>query len=386
MAGSFMTLVLTRASKNYALQVTDRLVTYTQDCRPFDTLANKNIVYCARNAIVTIGYTGLAYRDEMPTDQWIVEKLTGKRTVYFDGKPAAWCVGPRKKWLDIGLSMRMLKTEFENAATGAVRWKWKSAWKARYFELSVAGWQWSRRGRRFRPLLLSLGKERGSTSFELVEQPCHRYFRDDKITGVPQKRFVYMLQAAPTENIPASDLRGLRLGLEDKRPDEAETIFVNCIRNAAERLSVVGWACMSIVLLPPPVARGGVRYVPATPSEASLVSETETIRLPAAFSPWLVGRNEIRAPSIMERGNSSVRLGFYEIAMESPDLPERGVRSYWSSLERPAAPRLASFASVYLLPDCCRAVSQGEEDLSAGVRESAWRALADGIDCSVIDR
>jgi len=70
-----MTLILGQASRDYVLQVTDRLV--TKGNRPFDPLANKNIVYCARNALVAIGFTGIAFLGDIPTDQWIVEQLTG---------------------------------------------------------------------------------------------------------------------------------------------------------------------------------------------------------------------------------------------------------------------------------------------------------------------
>ena len=327
-----MTLILTRASKNYVLQVTDRLV--TRGRAPSDTLANKNILYCARNAIVTIGYTGLGYLDEMPTDQWIVEKLTGKKTVYHDDKPAAFGSGKLEQWLDIGLSMRLLKTEFEKAATRAVRSEWRPAWKAQNFDLCVVGWQWYTRKRRFRPLSLALTKARGSTSFQVVEEPRYWHFRGDRITEVPKKRFVFKLGAAPAENIQSSDLRELLLHLEDKRSDEAEAVMVNCIRDAAETLPVVGRDCISIVLLPPPTARGRVRYMPATRSEAILTSKTERTRLPAAFSPWLVGPNSVWAPSIMG-GTCHARLGFYEIAMEGPELPGPGVLGYMGGLHRP---------------------------------------------------
>lgn len=45
---------------------------------PFDPEANKTIVYVARDAIVSIGYTGRAYLEGRPTDQWIAEQLIGE--------------------------------------------------------------------------------------------------------------------------------------------------------------------------------------------------------------------------------------------------------------------------------------------------------------------
>jgi len=71
-----MTLILTRASRDYVLQVADRLVTLPGG-QPFDAMSNKTVLYCARNGVVTMGYTGLAYLGGIPTDQWIVQTLIG---------------------------------------------------------------------------------------------------------------------------------------------------------------------------------------------------------------------------------------------------------------------------------------------------------------------
>jgi len=329
-----MTLILTRASKNYVLQVTDRLV--TRGRKPFDTLANKNVLYCARNAIVAMGYTGPAYLDGMPTDQWIVEKLTAKKTVYHDGKPAAFGFYKPERFLDIGLSMRMLRTEFEDATSAAVRQDRTSGWRAQDFDLCVAGWQWYRRNKPFRPLLLALTKPGGSTSFQVVEEPRHWHFASDLTADMPEKRCLFRVGAAPVGNIGNSALRKLVLQLEDKRFDEAEALLVDCMRDVAARVPEVGRDCLSILLLPPPAARARVRYIPATRTEAILISKAKTIRLPAAFSPWLVGPSGIVAPSVMG-GTLHTRLGFYDVAMEAPELPASGVGGYMSGLRRPPA-------------------------------------------------
>ncbi len=68
-----MTLILTLATPRYILQVSDRLVT-RGDSR-FDPASNKIVIYHAKNALVAIGYSGLAYLEGVPTDQWIAQKL-----------------------------------------------------------------------------------------------------------------------------------------------------------------------------------------------------------------------------------------------------------------------------------------------------------------------
>jgi hypothetical protein len=53
-----VTLILSHLSRTFVLQVTDRLVVAKRNdniLHPFDALANKNLIYLARDAIVSIG-------------------------------------------------------------------------------------------------------------------------------------------------------------------------------------------------------------------------------------------------------------------------------------------------------------------------------------------
>src|SRR5437870_4953387 len=99
-----MTLILTRASALYVLQVTDRLI--TRGAAPFDALSNKNIIYSATNALVTMAYTGHAFIGDVPTDQWIVETLT-KHTFDRDRKVPIIC-SVKTSTSDLGSSLRRL--------------------------------------------------------------------------------------------------------------------------------------------------------------------------------------------------------------------------------------------------------------------------------------
>ena len=75
MVDDTVTLIVTRTSCRYALMVTDRRA--TRNGAVVDPDSNKNIVFCDRNAVVAIGYTGMAYIGAIPADQWIAQTLTG---------------------------------------------------------------------------------------------------------------------------------------------------------------------------------------------------------------------------------------------------------------------------------------------------------------------
>lgn len=72
-----MTLVLTLVTTRYVVQVADRLV--TTDGKRFDPTSNKSLIYLGRNAIVAIAYSGLAYLEGIPTDEWIAQTLWGRK-------------------------------------------------------------------------------------------------------------------------------------------------------------------------------------------------------------------------------------------------------------------------------------------------------------------
>jgi hypothetical protein len=165
-----MTLILTQASKDYLLQVTDRLV--TRGPESFDALANKNVLYCATNALVTMAFTGHAFIGDIPTDQWIVETLTGHS---FDRTSEAPVLTNTQTHADdLGRSLSRLKQALDGAPIAP---KWKQSWISAPFVLCIAGWQWSKR--RFRPVLGWLNKDEGKTEFELGYAQrywfCERY-------------------------------------------------------------------------------------------------------------------------------------------------------------------------------------------------------------------
>jgi hypothetical protein len=322
-----MTLVLTRASKDYVIQVTDRLVTVAG--AQFDTVANKNVLFCARNGVITLGYTGLAYLGGVPTDQWIAEKLSGRTFARGESLPAfmAFPVAVR----DVGQSLRQLKAGLEEVP---VEPKWRAQWQASSFDVSISGWQWTRR--RARPVMAWLSKPEGSLSVELDYMKPRHWFWD---RGPDKKRFRFELQAAPASNISGAQMYALATRLEDCDCDRTESTIVGAIREVSGLVSEVGPHCISILVAPPNIARARVRYLPLGQAASAIVSTSRagTFSVPAAFTPWIVGPGGILAPAI-NAGTSEVRIGPYLITLEAPNLPGPGIRGLFASQQRPRMP------------------------------------------------
>jgi len=102
-----VTFTLATAAWPFAIQVTDRLLTLPKTGTPFDRDANKNIIFHGRDCVAAIAYSGIAWIDAMPTDQWIVETITlvewgrgAHRGSLSDGRP--------KRWPKLGHAMRLI--------------------------------------------------------------------------------------------------------------------------------------------------------------------------------------------------------------------------------------------------------------------------------------
>ncbi len=314
-----MTLILNRASKDYVLQVTDRLV--TRNSSPFDPFSNKNIIFVARNAIVTIAYTGYAYLGGITTDQWIVEKLTGhiyKR----ESNPFAMHIGKLPYWLDIGRALQILKKELDQAQAD-VRRVWRQDWFQKSFDVSVVGWQWNNRGC-VRPIVASISKAPNSNPFKLEYESRYWYFGR------------YGVSAAPSTNITIEQFKRLNTDLYAKPADTAEAIMVGMMREISKKSRVVGPNCLSILLPPPWTRRARVRYLATEAVRTSLVTSTDVHEFSTAFSPWIVGGGGIHAPSMLGGAGWSIVTGQFTVQIDGFEYPR--ATSFMKSQKRPKLP------------------------------------------------
>jgi hypothetical protein len=286
-----VTLILSYASKNILIQISDRLV--TRGSAPFDALANKCVIYSAADGILALAYTGLAYVADNPTDDWIANIL-GQQT-------------PGR--VRVSRSLFELKRALEHVATGAPP-VWKRQWLQESFEIPILGWQWNARGRA-RPLVAWLSKPPGTESFEFDSFP-RWWFVDGKYRAI----------ACPEGNYPLAQLRGLTDRLSVHSVDEAEAILVDAIREVSTRIPQVGPHCMSIVIHPPSTGRVRVRYLPTSQAAADISTASGVRRVAVAFSPWILAPGMTMPPSVISgSGWEAHPAGPYTFALEAPDDP-----------------------------------------------------------------
>lgn len=299
----------------------------------FDALSNKSIVYWARDAIVSISYTGPAYIGPLPTDDWIVQKLTGVDVSEEFGMRGF----PLSHWLDIGQSTRLLLRELACSEVAKQNLN---------FELTAVGWQWKMTRRpwegRYRPVPMAwaLSKpQAGAFNGEVERLP--RYWH---------RKHGSFFHASPACNLPKAESDKMFAGLRGKAQLQTgeetaarvEQATVDAIRSVSNSNPYVGPNCMS-VLLAPPHQRALIRisFFPQEQHLAQLVSSTSPpMTLPAAFSPWIVGGGWMQKPSVRVGQGTSDQFGPFTIAYGGTvaPCPAKGLILAMSSQKRPSRP------------------------------------------------
>lgn len=322
-----MTLIFTLATPRYILQVSDRLV--TRDERRFDPASNKTLIYHAKNGVVSIGYSGLAYLEDVPTDQWIAQKLRGEER--FEerepGRPWGLTFGRAQRWLDIGQSVELIRRECGHVFSRLPPEMLKRQ------HVVLAGWQW-RRGV-VRPIVCQIrNSERrsGRRTFEASDLP--RYWHWQK--GNPLY-LCWIPHRSPLSRREIRDLAG-QMRKTWWSPQTSQGLLVDAIQLAARKSSVVGRDCMSVFMPPPGSGIVEVSYVSPQQARAVVTGGPKPMEFPATFTPWIVGPHVVAAPSIVT-SSWTLRLGPVTVFIRGPDIsPESGHVAAWSSQIRPANP------------------------------------------------
>jgi hypothetical protein len=321
-----MTLNITGTALGSVVQVTDRLITRTRPFQKFDPAANKNVIFLARNGLLTIGYTGRAYVGDQPTDRWIARKLALDETLQNDEMGAVETGFARSnRWMDVGQAMRHLSDEFTKAWRHYNYDIGKMQVFASGFQWPAAGWTWNLR--RSRPVIWEIMSRASRREFGAV--PVERYFGWER--GLVT---VAMLPSV------LSDVSSQSLVKDLASADTPEIVIdrmVRAVREAASERDVIGSDCMSIHIPSPRTSRVVTcRYVPSGTSESAASESTY------AFTPWIVAPDVKLAPTILNGFTLEVPSSSFTFKVEASDdlhFREDGSFVLFQSQPRPPLPR-----------------------------------------------
>jgi len=152
-----MTQIISHLAANHICQVSDFLVsvrTSRSGLDPHDRAFSKSILYLAKDALVAVGFTGMAYINDIPTDEWIASILAGQSLRASDGRGFGTQIRSTAgrsfyptNWLDIGLAVKRLQDNLAMVFADLRRRRETTALKAGLV-ISIVGWQWKWRWHR----------------------------------------------------------------------------------------------------------------------------------------------------------------------------------------------------------------------------------------------
>ena len=273
-----MTLILASAARHRVVLATDREVTLAG--QRFDAYANKAVVYRAPGGLVGLAFTGPAYIAGLPTDQWLVETISGFSFAK-TGTPLGFVGLPKlPQWPTIGLALRGISDAFDRACAAS-----PGELRRSHFEIVCVGYTWNRR--RFRPVI--------SIFLKGADDPRGRIWHGRR--WIQPNSFDIVI--APSANYPFLNVESLRRDLRGiAAPDAIAPRLAASVREVSHRTAFVGGDCMTIEIDPPVPKNPAVRvsFYPATPRlplgpGAELEPHTS-----GAFIPWLVAPDLLVAP------------------------------------------------------------------------------------------
>lgn len=285
-----MTLIGTVCSASWMVQVSDRLLTKAGD--KFDPNSSKIVLYAARNAVVSIGYSGPAFLDNAPTDQWIANWLSNANKARRNRRRARPSTRSRHLPPDIGWIIGLLRKglfdAYERLPLGAKP----------PLSVVISGWQW--RGSdtaRSKPIL-----------YELHVPPQF----DPGYADVLAPERWWFLEAPPEFSLIPTQSERIRQAFEKRLgrfPEQHQALeaITDLIREQAASTKLVSHNCLRVELTHPRVGKAEISYLRAAGEGAAISMMTDppagmgkprklVLRLEPGYSPWIVSGGVVAAP------------------------------------------------------------------------------------------
>jgi hypothetical protein len=283
------------------LHVGDRLL--TADGSSWDPLGNKSVVLLGSDGWASFSYSGLAYVDSKPTDQWLADVLSERPAVppLLPGRGPGIMFGgnfvPR-----VGPSLARLRAGIERDFS-----RQPGNLRSLGMNVLVAGFIF-RGSRRLNPRprpFMRRYRHSGLDTSQLEQSDVPRYW--DWSRGIR----VGSVGVDPGD---AKRAALSELGSDGARnQDDCERILVDCVRAVSRDHDTVGADCMSIVLSSQGNVR--VRFLPDPANDSGQ----------AAHTPWILAPGAIVPPMVLTGGLPHLSAGPFLVELDRlPPVPPSG--------------------------------------------------------------
>ncbi|MFD7841382.1 hypothetical protein ACFV4K_00380 [Nocardia sp. NPDC059764] len=284
-----MTLLVSAVTRNHAFHASDQLVTYGHAdlTVEHDTRANKTIVIIGSDCWLVLGYTGVAYLDGRPTDQFIAEAVSGVADLS--------CGGILMRGL--GQSLRIhfeeIGRRIVESVDAAFRRLPRAAQKHKLI-LIGSGLQFTKPTWRHIIFQVEFNKE----GWDSVGDP-----------GRGPSWNSYALNAAGDVQKPIIKRAHERIKAEGaESPERIRSIMVDAVRETGAASKLVGENVISVILAPEQSEIGVYFHLSdAGPAiELPSANPDRVLPPPAVYTPFVLLPSAVHCPSIASAGVSRV--------------------------------------------------------------------------------
>lgn len=309
-----MTIIITASNRLYSLCALDRRLTKVdRDVSLHSNNANKGICLRLRDGIFTIGFTGIAHLNGLPTDDWLAGIIMGKKwskeTPFFELASFSFGRSGCPEYLN-----PILKRIHKALSYKAVN---NAQLRHHSLEISVSGLR-AKNGILF-PYLLIIRKPKQSTyiSYELVDRAISRDIRLFKIhiSGGYDRKYPDILEFLENAFSSATDLRS------NNTINSLIGQLHKAVRLFSQREKSIGEDVMRIAHIPSQ-NYSKFDFVPENDEDfRSRFLYGEEAKHPIHYNPWIISVGTRFSPQGIIGKGAIVHVGGHEFELAAVGPP-----------------------------------------------------------------
>jgi hypothetical protein len=285
-----VTIILSLVTAEYAVQVSDRLLTRKWSAPPgvtparvyyerWDPAVNKSVIVLGRDGLFTLGFSGPGFIDGAPTDDWIAEVVAGEdlsdlgaiRIIQGMSTDRVLAVRLPELVHRVDEAKRAGQLS-EPLSIGFVGLRWKDLDKLAWPAYGRIGWD----------------KDHDGYGYEMSPQRW----------GYEEGKFVTGATGA-SRNVAQKLLTARFSGADLSSQEESAAAMIDILRSLPPKDPTVGRDCLvtTIQAVPPHVR---IRYEPFGSTQMLVESASgQSMTLEAAVSPWIITPDQLLKPLAM---------------------------------------------------------------------------------------
>ena len=306
-----MTIILSVVTAEYAVQVSDRLLTQEVPNRagtpirydPWDPTANKSVIVLGRDGLFTMGYSGPAHISGATTDGWIAEVVAGEELGANQVRPDFGAI----RIMNGSSADRVLATRFPELAR-RVDAADKAGKLTQRLSIDVVGLRWKDLDKLAWPAYGHIGwvEEQGRYMIGMSPQ---RWGYDRKVFAGASGRSRRRAQALLKDRFDGADF-----------PSKYDTAaaLIDILRSLPPQDPTVGKDCLvtTIQSVPPHVH---IKYEPFGVTQMSAAFKSgRTVTVEAASTPWIITPDRLLGPLAITESLPFSSSGF-DFSLEGPE-------------------------------------------------------------------